>query len=159
MDGNIASDPLFADADGADNTIGTLDDDLSLTAGSPCIDAGDNSAVPGGVSVDFSGEARFADDPDTSDTGIGAGPIVDMGLDEFNVGCGTTCGDLDGSGGTVNLVDFATFALCFGSLPSSSPACLCSDLNGDGANDLQDFATFGLLFGTDSTDFPPNCTP
>jgi hypothetical protein len=159
VDGNIASDPLFADADGADNTLGTPDDDLSLTAGSPCIDAGNNTAVPVGVNVDFAGESRFADDPDTSDTGIGAAPIVDMGLDEFNVGCGTTCGDLDGSGGAVNLVDFATFALCFGSLPSSSPACFCSDLNGDGANDLQDFATFGLLFGTASTDVPPNCTP
>ncbi len=37
--GNINADPLFADPDGADNTIGTPDDDLRLLYGSPCIDS------------------------------------------------------------------------------------------------------------------------
>lgn len=43
--GNIDADPLFVDADGADNVIGTGDDNLRLFQGSPCIDAGDNSAI------------------------------------------------------------------------------------------------------------------
>ena len=29
-------------------------------------------------------------------------------------GCPHTCGDIDGSGGNVTLVDFASFAVCFG---------------------------------------------
>lgn len=39
-------DPLFVDPDGADNLLGTLDDDLHLTAGSPAIDAGNSSWIP-----------------------------------------------------------------------------------------------------------------
>jgi hypothetical protein len=40
------TDPQFVDADGVDNTAGTLDDNLRLKSGSPAIDAGNNSAVP-----------------------------------------------------------------------------------------------------------------
>ena len=74
-------------------------------------------------------------------------------------GCANTCGDINGSGGNIDLVDFATLAVCFGQSPSSSAGCACSDMNDDGSINLLDFATFGLLFGTASTDFPPNCTP
>ena len=38
--GNIGDDPLFVDADGADNVVGTEDDDVHLLEGSPCIDTG-----------------------------------------------------------------------------------------------------------------------
>ena len=71
--GNINADPLFADAD------------LRLSAGSPCIDAGDNTAVPGGVTTDLDGNQRFVDDPGTTDTGNppGADAIVDMGAYEY----------------------------------------------------------------------------
>ncbi|MFC1604649.1 right-handed parallel beta-helix repeat-containing protein [Planctomycetota bacterium] len=44
--GNKDEDPLFIDEDGLDNIVGTLDDNLRLLAGSPCIDAGSNSDVP-----------------------------------------------------------------------------------------------------------------
>ncbi|MCK4960662.1 MAG: right-handed parallel beta-helix repeat-containing protein, partial [Planctomycetes bacterium] len=44
--GNIDADPLFADPDGPDSTPGTEDDNLRLSADSPCIDAGDNMALP-----------------------------------------------------------------------------------------------------------------
>ncbi|MHC4374508.1 MAG: right-handed parallel beta-helix repeat-containing protein, partial [Planctomycetota bacterium] len=44
-DGNIDLDPLFADDDGADDIIGTADDDLRLTTASPCIDAGSNDLI------------------------------------------------------------------------------------------------------------------
>jgi len=38
--GNIGDNPLFVDADGADDVIGTEDDDVHLLEDSPCIDAG-----------------------------------------------------------------------------------------------------------------------
>ena len=72
-------------------------------------------------------------------------------------GCASTCADINGSGGNVDLVDFATFAVCFGQLPSSSTACACSDLNQDGAVNLLDFATFSLIFSAMSTNTIPNC--
>ncbi len=71
--GNIDADPLFVDPPG----------NLHLSPGSPCIDAGDNTAVPGGVTTDLDGNPRFVDDPDTPDSGNGPSPIVDMGAYEF----------------------------------------------------------------------------
>jgi len=94
--GNIGADPLFIDLDGPDNIVGTEDDDLRLSVGSPCIDAGDNDAVPLDtadvdgdgdttelIPWDLDGKPRFIDDPDTVDTGNGTAPIVDMGAYEF----------------------------------------------------------------------------
>ena len=76
--------------------LGTADDGLRIDAGSPCIDAGDNSAVPADVSdldgdgdtveplpLDVTGCPRFVDDPSTPDTGNGAPPVVDMGAYEY----------------------------------------------------------------------------
>lgn len=71
--------------------------------------------------------------------------------------CSSTCGDINGSGDAVNLVDFATFVLCFNQPPSSSPGCACSDLNMDDSINLVDFATFSLTFGGASTNVTPNC--
>ncbi len=69
--------------------------DLRLLPGSPCIDAGDNTAVPADVldldedgdtdepiPFDLEGNARFEDDPTVPDTGNGTPPIVDMGAYE-----------------------------------------------------------------------------
>jgi hypothetical protein len=73
-----------------------------------------------------------------------------------------TCGDIDGSGGLVDLSDFATFALCFG-LPAPNPpdcgqaAFGCSDLDADGSVNLNDFATFATWFGLQSTQAVPDC--
>ncbi len=77
--GNIDADPLFADADGLDNTPGTADDDLSLSGCSPAIDAGENDAVPIEVTTDLQGNLRFVDDVGVADTGNGTMLIVDMG--------------------------------------------------------------------------------
>ena len=81
--GNIDADPRFGDADGPDNVFGTADDNLRLWFGSPCIDDGNNNAVPVGVVTDLDGNPRFVDDPCTVDTGNGTPPIVDMGAYEY----------------------------------------------------------------------------
>jgi len=69
--GNINTDPLFIDANGVDDIVGTEDDDLRLLPGSPCIDAGDNTAIPPSVVSDLDGNARIINH------------IVDMGAYEF----------------------------------------------------------------------------
>jgi hypothetical protein len=69
--------------------------DLALLASSPCIDAGDNTAVPADAldldndldtteraPYDVADNPRFVDDPAVTDTGNGAAPIVDMGASE-----------------------------------------------------------------------------
>jgi len=71
--GNIDADPRFVDA---------ANGDLRLQMNSPCIDAGDNTAVPAGIFVDLDGYLRFVDIPDIPDTGRGVPPIVDMGAYE-----------------------------------------------------------------------------
>jgi len=72
-----------------------------------------------------------------------------------------TCGDVDGSGGPIDLADFAVLANCFGltqRTPSCGPAELaCCDLDLNGLVDLNDFATFANLFGLTSSNLPPNC--
>jgi hypothetical protein len=59
--GNIDLDPLFEDADGR------------LSCDSPCIDAGDNAAVPADITTDLDGNPRICSD------------VVDMGAYEWPV--------------------------------------------------------------------------
>jgi len=72
-DGNIGEDPRF---------VGAEYGDFQLSDDSPCIDAGDNSAVVSAIGLDIDGNPRFLDDPNTPDTGYGLAPIVDMGAYE-----------------------------------------------------------------------------
>ncbi|MDH4241716.1 MAG: pentapeptide repeat-containing protein, partial [Phycisphaerae bacterium] len=83
--GNINADPLFKDADGLDDIAGTEDDNLKLSNGSPCIDAGYNPAIPLFISLDLAGNPRFFDDFETIDTGYGGPSNVDMGAHEYFV--------------------------------------------------------------------------
>jgi len=79
--GNIDADPNFVDANNPDPELVNL----RLMAVSPCIDAGDSTAVPSGIFVDLDGNPRGLDDPATPDTGISVlGVTVDMGAYEFN---------------------------------------------------------------------------
>jgi len=57
--GNIGDDPLFVDIDGPDNIVGNEDDNARLLYGSPCLDTGDNSAVPGYITTDLDGDPRI----------------------------------------------------------------------------------------------------
>jgi len=67
-------DPLFVDAAGGN---------LRLQAGSPAIDAGNNTA-PGlaGITTDLDGRPRFFENPGAANSGAGSSPIVDMGAYE-----------------------------------------------------------------------------
>ena len=69
--GNIDTDPLFVDSGGADNVFGTEDDNLRLLPDSPCINTGNNLAVPESVHADLDGNLRIRNG------------IVDMGAYEF----------------------------------------------------------------------------
>ncbi len=117
--------------------------DHRLVAGSPCIDAGDNTRVPAGITTDLDGNARYADDPATADTGSGTPPIVDMGAYEF--GAGVPCpADLDGDG-QIGLSDLSILLNNFGTT-GASPAD--GDLDADGDVDLTDLSALLGLFGT-----------
>jgi hypothetical protein len=87
--GNIDAAPIFIDADGADNDSATYDDnDYHLAAGSPCVDAGDSTALPRDVTVDIDGDARVIDLPGAPNTGVPlplGGEVVDMGADEVQL--------------------------------------------------------------------------
>lgn len=84
---NIGELPQFIDLDGADDVLGSPDDDYRLRSGSPCIDAGDNTididalmpVVQSLPAKDLNGRPRIVDDPDAPDVGTGTPPIVDMG--------------------------------------------------------------------------------
>jgi parallel beta helix pectate lyase-like protein len=98
--GNTNADPLFVrnPSPGMDMMWGTMDDDfgdLHLQPNSPCMDAGNNAAVPADtpdldgdmntmepLPFDRDGKPRFVDGP-VMDTGSGTAPIVDMGAFEF----------------------------------------------------------------------------
>ena len=69
--GNLDADPLFLDIDGADDVVGTLDDDLRLQRSSPAVNAGDNSAVT--AVTDLDGTPRIE------------GGTVDMGAYEYGL--------------------------------------------------------------------------
>lgn len=87
--GNIDADPLFLDADGADDTVGTADDDLRPALTSPCVDAGDNApAIAAGATEDRNGASRFADIASVPDSGAGSAPIIDIGAYEAVVSDG-----------------------------------------------------------------------
>ena len=81
---NIANNPLFVEADGADGIPGTSDDNLRLGFGSPSIETGTNTGCP---ATDLDGLSRPVDaDADATAT-------CDMGAYEAgSMVCGVTLG-------------------------------------------------------------------
>lgn len=106
--------PAFVDANGADNTIGTTDDDCRLLASSPLIDAGNNAELPSDVGdvdgdnnvfetlpLDLAFGLRRVESGAHANTGSGSAPLVDRGAYEFVPSCpGDTNGDA-----VVNFID------------------------------------------------------
>jgi predicted outer membrane repeat protein len=60
--GNIDADPLFVDANGPDGIPGTEDDNLRLSADSPCINTGDPDYVAEPGETDLDGKPRIIGD-------------------------------------------------------------------------------------------------
>jgi hypothetical protein len=93
--GNFNADPQFVDANGADNFLGTLDDNLQLRSTSPCVDAGTSGVLPTDpfdidgdgltletIDIDALGVNRSIDDL-VNNTGAGFAPFNDLGPFEF----------------------------------------------------------------------------
>lgn len=169
--GNISADPMFSSVDaGLDGLWGTPDDrfdDLRLLPGSACVDAGSNNDVPKDTNdldgdgnvverlpFDLGGDARFADDPNAIDTGVGTAPIVDMGAYERFIE--PTRADFNGDG-RVGADDLEVLLACatgpalpydVGALPAGcSPmsiqqGVLAADFDSDHDIDSVDFAVF-----------------
>lgn len=78
--------------------------------------------------------------------------------DKHWISCDYTCGDIDGSGGDVDLGDLAEMAICWGVDPRVDSSCVCANLVEDGSNtiDLSDLQVFAELFLSTSEDYPPN---
>ncbi len=127
--GNIDTDPLFLDPNGADNTVGTEDDNLRLLPGSPCINTGDSALIPGRTATDLDGHARVLC------------TRVDMGAYEFGIG-DFNCDQI------VTLTDFADWDGCMTGpdVQSISPSCEAFDFEFDGDVDLIDWAGFQNAF-------------
>jgi hypothetical protein len=172
--GNIQDDPCFVDADGSDNVMGTEDDNLRLSPGSPCIDEGNNIAVPADTAdLDNDGNTaertplgldygqRFADDPCTPDSGIPDPPhypqVVDMGAYEYRYYSNTCWDAAECAGqslgdatcdGNVNLADLFALKAHFGKgAPWTPPEC-CADFTQDGSINLADLFILKAGFGT-----------
>jgi predicted outer membrane repeat protein len=125
--GNIDADPLFVD---------TVGGDFRLTAESPCIDAGHNWATAGVAGTDLDGKPRFADEPQTPDTGCGAPVIVDMGAYEIRgIPAAVQLGDIDVDG-VVGILDFLELLTAWGECPET---CWMAALDPDGEVGISDF--------------------
>lgn len=137
--GNIAGNPLFADADGADNVPGTADDDLHIVPGSPCINAGDPSYAVSAGETDLDGANRVV------------GGRIDMGADEF-----LYVGDVNADG-VVDTKDLQAVSDCWSAMSCTSLECVqaagCEsvDINGDGRINMADFAAMSVNWLGDGT--------
>lgn len=134
--GNFDLDPAFVDALGLDGLAGTLDDDLRLQAGSPCIGSG--SWLSFGVGeFDLEGEPRVM------------GGRIDVGADEFT-DRPFVFGDMD-CDGVRNNFDIDPFVLALSGpevYAAEFPNCDArnADINGDGGVNNFDIDPFvGLL--------------
>ncbi len=121
--GNIATDPLFLDANGVDDVFGTEDDDARLYHASPGVNAGSPDAPPG--SSDLDGHRRVLCDR------------VDMGAYESGAG------DYD-CDGHVDMSDFGEMVACVTGAGNDSfdPPCGAFDFDADDDVDFADFSGY-----------------
>lgn len=148
--GNISTNPMFVDANGADNLYGSADDDLHLLSDSPCINAGDASLLPADaldldrdrdtsepIPLDLDGQPRVQGEC-----------LVDIGAYERSSDAGVF-GDFDGDC-VIDMNDFRWFSYCFRASQPGQPArATCFDVfdsDGDDDLDLRDFAAVQRSF-------------
>jgi parallel beta-helix repeat protein len=126
--GNIDADPLF---------LNPLRGNYRLLPTSPCIDTGDNAAVPTGVLTDLDGKPRVVD-------GNGDGnAVVDMGAYEYQTD--PLPGDLDGDD-DLDYADYSLLRLAMGrgsGAPAFNPA---ADLDQDGCVTLVDYQVWIVYY-------------
>ncbi|MBI5508374.1 MAG: hypothetical protein HY903_06445 [Deltaproteobacteria bacterium] len=122
-------DPLWVDADGADDLLGTPDDDFHLSPASPAVDRGDFSRLPDDrADIDHDGDTsepvpldgaqtgRWSDHPGAANAGVGAVPVLDLGaFESYAPGCGNyyveageTCDDGNTTAGDYCAADCQT---------------------------------------------------
>ena len=119
---------------------------MSLQTGSAGIDAGNNDLLPTDIvdqdedgdfgeklPFDFALNERLVDVPKTPDSGVGKGPVVDMGAMEFQVEAPVLLGDVN-LDGVVNLLDIEPFV----ELISNQGFQAEADVNQDGVVNLLD---------------------
>ncbi len=151
--GNINDNPLFADAGGGD---------LRLLPGSPCIDVGNNDALPDddydldgdgvmGASeqlpLDLDWIPRRVDDTETPDGGYppGDSPYADMGAYEYHIDC-----DSNGIPDNCDLACGPTYGMC------DVPDCgLASDSNGNAIPDECEPKIYNAYSCREHGDSPP----
>lgn len=113
--GNISTTPSFVDL---------AANDVHLQPASAGIDAGSNTLIPTGVTLDHDGNARRVDIAEVADTGVGTAPIVDMGAYEVQVPPPPPCpADLNADG-SVNGADLGSLLSGWGTVGG--------DVDGDG---------------------------
>jgi hypothetical protein len=159
--GNLVGDARFVNALGPDGVAGTEDDDLRLRADSPCIDAGDTTALPADafdldndgdtaepLPLDLHGNRRALQTPATPDTGVPPDPplppaIVDMGAIEYRrpADIAPEIGD-----GHVDVDDMIAVILGWGPCPPAPIDCH-ADIDGDGEVGVGDLIAVILGWG------------
>ncbi len=156
--GNIDVDPLFADPDGPDDDPNTWEDNnFRLSAASPCIDAGNNDAVPTDsadvdgdsdlletLPWDLGGAWRFRNAPAIADTGLGTPPVVDIGAYEYQPCiCAGDC-NCDGLINAYDVNPFVDALIDVEDYYVNDPACdhYRADIDGDGIVTFDDINPF-----------------
>lgn len=128
--GNFSLNPQLADADGSDNSFGTMDDDVHILPTSPCINTGDPVFIPPPMDTDMDGQPRSM------------GCRIDVGADEYLTGLPNS-GDLNGDG-LINGLDIELFTKAI--IGNAPPAVKCvADMNIDLFVDEGDLPLFLAL--------------
>lgn len=155
--GNNGSNPLFIDDNGADNLVGTLDDNLRLQAGSPALDSGDTAALPADT-ADLDADTNLVEPTplDLDNHPRVLNTTVDRGAYER---VPVIPGDFD-SDGDVDDTDFATFQSCAtrSGITQPNPACAAAKLDADTDVDMNDFGLFQRCYSGAGLPGRTNCT-
>jgi len=155
--------PLFIDANGPDNIIGTDDDNYRVASNSPAIDSGINTQITldvtdldgdgvqlESVPVDLDDQPRRVDDPDVTDTGNGTAPIIDRGAYERPLPqCLADIAPLPNGDELVNVQDLLAVIAVWGPCanPNACPADIAPAPSGDDTVNVQDLLAVIAAWG------------